>query len=63
MITNENILVAIRAFSNHQKKKIMKTFTPTRQFPKLLLLNSLAKFLIERKYLMLILTFVRQKYL
>ena len=37
----------------------MKNFIPKRQPPKLLLLNLLAKFLIERKYLMSSFTFVR----
>ena len=44
-------------------KKIMKHFTPMKQLPKRLLLNFLAKFLTERKYLMNNLTFVRRKYL
>ena len=38
-------------------------FTPRRQLPKLLILNFLAKFLTEWKYIMNNLTFVRQKYL
>ena len=41
------------------KKKIMKHFTLRRQLPKLLLLNFLAKFITERKYLMNSLTFVK----
>ena len=44
-------------------KKIMKNFTPRRQLAKLLLLNFLAKFLTERKYLINSLTSVRRKYL
>ena len=44
-------------------KKIVKHFKPRRQLPKLLLLNVLAKFLTERKFLVNNLTFVRQKYL
>ena len=37
----------------------MKNFIPQKQLPKLPLLNSLAKFLIERKYLMSSFTFLR----
>ena len=62
MITNQNILAIIRTFSNMQKK-LMKHFPPSRQLPKLLLLNFLAKFLAEIKYLVKDLTFVRRKYL
>ena len=60
MIMNQNILAILRAFLN--LKKIMKNSTP-RKLPQLLLLNFLAKFLTERKYLMNALIFVRQKYL
>ena len=52
MITNQNILATLRTFSNMQKKKKKKKiFTPARQFPKLLLLNLLVKFLTQKKYL------------
>ena len=44
-------------------EKDIKTFTPRRKLPKLLLLNLPAKILKERKYLMHNLIFVRQKYL
>ena len=44
-------------------KKFMKNFTPRRQLAKLVLLNFLAKFLTERKYLINSLTAVRRKYL
>ena len=43
-------------------KKIMKNSTLTRQLPKLQLLNFLAKFLTETKYLMKTLTFARRKH-
>ena len=43
-------------------KKVMKNSTPSK-VPLLLLLNLLAKFLTERKYLMNILIIVRLKYL
>ena len=43
-------------------KKVMKNSTPSK-VPLLLLLNLLAKFLTERKYLMNTLIFVRLKYL
>ena len=43
-------------------KKFMKTPTPSK-LPQLLLLNFIAKFLTERKYLMNTLIFVRLKYL
>ena len=62
MIINQNILAILKTFSNLQKV-FMKQFAPRRQLPKLLLLNFLAKFLTERKYLMKNLTFVRRKYL
>ena len=39
----------------------MKNFIPKKHFPKLPLLNLLAKFLIERKYLMNNFTIVRIK--
>ena len=61
MIINQNILAILRGFLNLQKKFI-KNSTP-RKLPQLLLLNFLAKFLTERKYLMNTLIFVRQKYL
>ena len=52
---NQSILAALRTFSNlKKKKKKMKLYTPRRQLPKLQLLNFLAKFLTERKYLMTI---------
>ena len=41
------------------QKISMKNFIPQKQLPKLPLLNSLAKFLIERKYLMSSFTFLR----
>ena len=44
-------------------KNFKKNFTPTRQLPKLLLLNFLEKLLTEKKYKMNNLSFVRQKYL
>ena len=44
------------------EKKIMKNYTPS-ELPQLLLLNLFGKFLIERKYLMNTLIFVRLKYL
>ena len=44
-------------------EKDMKTLTPRRQLPKLLLLNLSAKILKQRKYLMHNLIFVRQNYL
>ena len=47
MIINQNTLAVLRTFSNLQKDST-KHFTPRRQ---LLLLNFLAKFLTERKYL------------
>ena len=43
-------------------KKFMKNSTPS-ELPRLLLLNLFGKFLIERKYLMKTLIFVRLKYL
>ena len=43
-------------------KGIMKNSAPSK-LPQLLLLNYLAKFLTERKYLMNTLIFVRRKYL
>ena len=55
-------------YSNNPKdilkseKKIMKNYTPS-ELPQLLLLNLFGKFLIERKYLMNTLIFVRLKYL
>ena len=61
MIINQNILAILRGFLNLQKK-FMKNSTPSK-LPQLLLLNFLAKFLTERKYLMNTLIFVRQKYL
>ena len=62
MIINQNILAILRTFSNLQKV-FMENFTPGRQLLKLLLLNFLAKFLTESKYLMNNLIFVRRKYL
>ena len=47
---------------NSAKKKNMKNVTQS-NFPQLLLLYFLAKFLTERKYLMNTLVFVRWKYL
>ena len=49
-------------FSSLPKISI-KNFAPRRQLPKLLLLNFLAKFLIERKYQNTNSTFERLKYL
>ena len=43
-------------------KTFMKNSTPSK-LPQFLLLNFLAKFLTERKYLMITLILVRQKYL
>ena len=57
MIINQNILTMLRAFLNLQKD-FMKNSTP-RKLPQLLLLNFLAKFLAERKYLMNNSTFVK----
>ena len=48
MIINQNIAAVLRKFSNLQKRP-MKHFTTWRQFPKLLLLNFLQKFLTEEK--------------
>ena len=62
MIINQNILAILRTFSNRQKV-FMENFTPGTQLLKLLLLNFLAKFLKESKYLMNNLIFVRRKYL
>ena len=61
MIVNQNILAILRAFLILQKS-FTKNSTPSKP-PQLLLLNFLAKFLTERKYLMNTLIFVRQKYL
>ena len=61
MIINQNILAILRTFINLQKK-FMKNSTPSK-LPQLLLLNFLAKFLTERKYLLNTLIFVKQKYL
>ena len=61
MIINRNILAILRTFLNLQKK-FMRNSAPNK-IPQLLLLNFLAKFLTERKYLMNTLIFVRQKYL
>ena len=44
-------------------KSFMKSFAQRRHLPKLLLLNFLANFLTERKYLKNNLTFVKRKYL
>ena len=49
MMINQNILAIIRAFLNMQKK-FMKNSTPS-QLPQPVLLNFLAKFLTDRKYL------------
>ena len=57
MIINQNILTMLRAFLN-LKKDFMKNSTP-RKLPQLVLLNFLAKFLAERKYLMNNSTFVK----
>ena len=57
---NQNILPILRKFPNLQNA-FMKNVTPRWQLPKLLLLNFLAKFLTERKYVMNNLTFVRRK--
>ena len=43
-------------------KKIVKNFIPKTQVPKLRLLDLLAKFLTERKYLINNFTFVRRKF-
>ena len=51
MIINRNILAILRTSSNLQKA-VMNNYTPSRQLSQLLLLNSLAKVLTERKYLM-----------
>ena len=59
MMINQNIQAILRAFLNLQKK-FMKNSTPSK-LPQLLLLNFVAKFLTERKYLMNTLIFVRQK--
>ena len=48
MIINQNIAAILRKFSNLQKR-LMKHFITWRQFPKLLLLNFLPKFLTEKK--------------
>ena len=61
MMINQNILAIIRAFLNMQKK-FMKNSTPS-QLPHPVLLNFLAKFLTDRKYLTNILIIMRQKYL
>ena len=61
MVIYQNILEILRAFLNLQKY-FYKNPTPS-ILPQLLLLNFLAKFLTERKYLMNTLIFVRQKYL
>ena len=61
-IINQNIRAILRIFLNIQKK-IMKNFTPKRQLPMLLLLNFLAKFVTDGKYLMNNLNFVRRNYL
>ena len=60
MITNQNILAIKKILKSG--KKTMKNSTPSK-LPQILLLNFLAKFLTERKYLMNTLIFVRQKYL
>ena len=65
MIINQNILVILRTFLNLQqqknKQKTKKNYKKSTQskLPQLLLLNFVAKFLTERKYLMNILIFVR----
>ena len=48
MIIYQNILAILGTFSNLQKY-FMKNFTPMREFPELLLLNFLAKFVTEKK--------------
>ena len=50
MIMNQNIIAMLRAFLNLEKK-FLKNSTP-RKLPQLLLLNFLAKFLTEGRYLM-----------
>ena len=60
MIIQENILAILWKFLNLQKK--LRNSTPS-ELPLLLLLNLFGKFLIERKYLMNTLIFVRLKYL
>ena len=49
MITNQNILAILSMFQNLQNI-FMKHITRRRQIPKLLPLNVLPKFLIEKKY-------------
>ena len=61
MILNQSILAILRVFLNLQKS-FMKNSTPSK-LPQLLLLNFLAKFLTERKYLMNTLVLVRQEFL
>ena len=61
MIINQNVLAILKAFLNLQKN-FMENFAPSK-LPQLLLLNVLAKFLTERKYLINTLIFARQKYL
>ena len=63
MLKNQNILVILMTFSNLYKSFMRNFMVPSRQFPELPLLNVLAKFLTERKYLVINLTFVRLKYL
>ena len=66
MIVNQNILATLLTSSNLQKNFYEKLYTkqtlPLPELPKLPLLNLLAKFLIERKYLMNNFTLVRLKF-
>ena len=55
-LSNPNVIIK-------SGKNVIKHFTPTRQLPKLLLLNFLATFLTEKKYIINNLNFVRQNYL
>ena len=66
---NYTVMIIIKITLSNPKgiiksaKNFTKNFTPRRQLPKLLLLNFLAKFLTERKYIMNESRFARQKYL
>ena len=66
MIMNQNILATLLTSSNLQKNFYEKLYTkqtlPLPKLPKLPLLNLLAKFLLERKYLMNNFTLVRLKF-
>ena len=61
VIINQYILAIVRTFLNLQNK-FMKNSTPSK-LPQMSILNFLAKFLTERKYLINTLIFVKQKYL